>query len=532
MATWGIDLWDQRDIVEKHTSNGIDFLERCASFVKERIRIEQEYAKSLRRLVKQYQFKQKKTEEILPYTYQQAFKQFLQETDDFAGQREVIAEETKNNVLNDMHNVASQSKNERKKALQNLNDLKSHLDQLQKALNVAKAKYEKASDDSNSAYKNYETATQSLDMTKAQILKFQKTSQDKKAHMDKCKDDYQNALENFNKTQQLYYQADFPNTVMKELQTPEENRVQKLANYFKEMSNIMRKVQPIITACLDGMVKAGDTCDPGKDSLTVIDRNKTGEYPPHDLLFEEWGKPHGSTNSLAPSPHVGGGRSKKAGKSTRGKTEKSQIIDPNIADTFSELPIAQREKKYNQKIHELTEQIAHEEKSMAALMKMKDTTASFGGDGNTMQDQFNASDKEIKRLKNLLSQYQAYLDALKDSRNPRPVSTISTASTNDFPPPPVAKQPELQQHQNVPPPPSAEQAPPPPPPLPAQGEFQDEFDDIKCSVLYDFGGSNEGEMTVFAGEELVITEDDDGGWTRVIRGDEEGYIPTSYIQKI
>ena len=39
---------DQRDIVEKHTSNGIDFLERCASFVKERIRIEQEYAKSLR----------------------------------------------------------------------------------------------------------------------------------------------------------------------------------------------------------------------------------------------------------------------------------------------------------------------------------------------------------------------------------------------------------------------------------------------------------------------------------------------------
>jgi len=30
------------------------------------------------------------------------------------------------------------------------------------------------------------------------------------------------------------------------------------------MSNIQRKVQPIITACLDGMVKAGDTCDPAK----------------------------------------------------------------------------------------------------------------------------------------------------------------------------------------------------------------------------------------------------------------------------
>ena len=49
------------------------------------------------------------------YTYQQAFRQFLKETDDYAGQREVIAEETKDKVLNDMHNLAGHSKNERKK---------------------------------------------------------------------------------------------------------------------------------------------------------------------------------------------------------------------------------------------------------------------------------------------------------------------------------------------------------------------------------------------------------------------------------
>ena len=48
-------------------------------------------------------------------TYQQAFRNFLKETDDYAGQREVIAEETKDQVLTDMHNVASHSKNERKK---------------------------------------------------------------------------------------------------------------------------------------------------------------------------------------------------------------------------------------------------------------------------------------------------------------------------------------------------------------------------------------------------------------------------------
>ena len=50
----------------------------------------------------------------------------------------------------------------------------------------------------------------------------------------------------------------------KDLQTPEESRIQKLSEYFKVMSNIQRKVQPIITACLDGMVKAAETCDPPK----------------------------------------------------------------------------------------------------------------------------------------------------------------------------------------------------------------------------------------------------------------------------
>ena len=48
-----------------------------------------------------------------------------------------------------------------------------------------------------------------------------------------------------------------------------------------------------------------------------------------------------------------------------------------------------------------------------------------------------------------------------------------------------------------------------------------------------FVGGTEGELTVSAGEELVIVEDDDGsGWTLVARGSEEGYVPTSYVQKI
>lgn len=45
-------------------------------------------------------------------------------------------------------------------------------------------------------------------------------------------------------------------------------------------------------------------------------------------------------------------------------------------------------------------------------------------------------------------------------------------------------------------------------------------------------GRSEGELTVSAGEELVIIEDDGSGWTLVARGAEEGYVPTSYVEKL
>ena len=52
---WGTELWDKYGELCAHTSTGIDFLDsHVASFVKERGKIEVEYAKSLRALVKRY----------------------------------------------------------------------------------------------------------------------------------------------------------------------------------------------------------------------------------------------------------------------------------------------------------------------------------------------------------------------------------------------------------------------------------------------------------------------------------------------
>jgi len=54
-----------------------------------------------------------------------------------------------------------------------------------------------------------------------------------------------------------------------------------------------------------------------------------------------------------------------------------------------------------------------------------------------------------------------------------------------------------------------------------------------CRALYAFEAQSEGSIPLYEGEEMSVIEIDQGdGWTRVRRncGDEEGFVPTSYIQ--
>lgn len=558
MGTWGTELWDQRDAIEKHTQTGIEFLDKCAGFVKERIRIEQEYAKSLRRMVKQYQLK-KKDEENLPFSYIRSFKNFLQENDDYAGQREIISEELYNTILKEMQKLSLDLKSERKRTLQKLTEFKNQLDHHHKSLLAAKKKYDQASEESNSAQKNYEGAEQSLDMTKAQILKYQKISHEKTAQANKACEEYKNSLDFFNVKQTSYYENELPLMITNELQKPEEGRIEKLSLFLQNFSNIHKKVLPIITKCLDGMTEAGKVCDAPADSLLLVDHHKSGELPPGDINFEEHGK---STN---PVP-----MSKKSSRSSMFKKKDSILAtSENIANDYSYLPPAQRKKKFNKAITSLEEQLTQLEKAKVGALKLKENSEKFGGDINDIENNIEAYEKEIERIRPLLHQYQCYLAATidaelsrKESRSASVRSTqmdsfepvvISDVTSQEIPSketptknglpkeeeaPPKESLPKDSPPAEVPPSPviSASVDTPPSPVISACVDTPDyttcdEFHELQCRVLYDFDSTNDGEMSVRSGEELVVIDEDDGsGWTHVTRGGDEGYIPTSYIE--
>ena len=77
--SWGKELWDGQEAVEKHTKLTTDVMEKYASFVKDRIQTEKDYAKSLRKLAKQYQLKEKNKDDF-DFSYMRAFRDVIQES--------------------------------------------------------------------------------------------------------------------------------------------------------------------------------------------------------------------------------------------------------------------------------------------------------------------------------------------------------------------------------------------------------------------------------------------------------------------
>ncbi|RDW62595.1 FCH-domain-containing protein [Coleophoma crateriformis] len=51
-------------------------------------------------------------------------------------------------------------------------------------------------------------------------------------------------------------------------------------------------------------------------------------------------------------------------------------------------------------------------------------------------------------------------------------------------------------------------------------------------MLYGYDANGDGELTVTEGKDVTILEPDDGGWTKIKSGGQEGLVPTAYIEII
>lgn len=575
--SWGIELWDQYNNISIHTSKGIDFLDKYGSFVKDRCAIEVEYAAKLRRLAKNYQPKGKKgDEEDNEFTSHQAYKSMLKETIDLAGQREIVAENLQSQCIAGINLLSKTLRDERKKTLQEGQDLQQNLNAQLAALDRAKRNYEKAYREAEKAVENYQKADADFNLSRAEVEKQRHNMTLKCAQSDDAKNEYANQLQKSNKLQHSHFQSSLP-SVFNRLQELDEKRTQGLKEFIRAAANVESQVAPIIARCLEGIVRASESINEKEDSFKVIERYQSGFQPPGDIPFEDLSKGDGesqqislpSNNNLTLKGTMGALKNKKrGGLFTIFGGNKNTITADGMKDDFSDLPPQQRRKKLQSKIQEIQQKIYQEQGARDGLIKMKGVYESNAllGDPQTVQGELKECEHKLEKLKNELRKYQILLEDIKQQPSQHSPQTNRITHNNHQNGGHANNNHRSSRHSNgsnedgddaVDDARSLSSSSASPEsglgtshsslPGSGQGSNNDNHNDYDyesdplpplgtCKALYPFDATSEGSIPMAEGEELHVIELDQGdGWTRVRRmvGSnmiEEGFVPTSYIE--
>ncbi|KAM5146101.1 formin-binding protein 1 isoform 4-T4 [Mantella aurantiaca] len=602
--SWGTELWDQFDNLEKHTQWGIEVLEKYIKFVKERTEIEINYAKQLRNLSKKYQTKKNsKEEEESKYTSCKAFQNTLNETSDYAGQHEVISENMSSHIIAELTRFVQELKQERKSNFHEGRKAQQHIETCWKQLESSKRRFERDCKEADRAQQHFEKMDADINVTKADVEKARQQAQIRHQMADDSKGDYSSVLQKFNREQNEHYHTHMPG-IFQKLQDMEEKRIARLGESLKTYAETDRQVIPIIGKCLDGITKSAESINEKQDSQTVIEAFKSGFEPPGDVDFEDFtqsmkrtvsdtsltntradgktdpkvpGKSRGKLwpfikknklMSLLTSPHQppppppasaspcavpNGPQSPKQQKEPLShRFNDFMTSKPKIhcfrslkrggatPEDFSNLPPEQRRKKLQQKVDELNKDTQKEIDQRDALTKMRDVymknpqMGDAGSVGQKLIEIGNNIEKlrvEVQKFEGWLAEVEGRLpvrndssrrqSALYETQNAAPVNNCAQDRESS---PDGSYTEDQSQETEVKVTPT---------------EFDDDFDDEEplptigtCKALYPFDGENEGTISVTEGEVLNVIEEDKGdGWTRIRRSEEEeGYVPTSYIE--
>ncbi|XP_074791036.1 cdc42-interacting protein 4 isoform X2 [Natator depressus] len=452
---WGTELWDQFDDIERHTQWGLDLMEKYVKFVKERTEIEQAYAKQLR------------------FCQYQAFLQVVKELNDFAGQREVVAENLMTQICMELSKNAQELKQERKLHFQEGRRAQQQLENSFKQLENSKRKFERDCREAEKAMLAAEKLDQDLNATKADVEKA-KQQANLRSHMaEESKNEYASFLQKFNRDQSQFYFLEMPQ-IFNKLQEMDERRTVRLKEGYGIFSETERQVMPIIGKCLDGMKAAADSVNEKNDSQVLIELHKSGFERPGDVDFEDFSQPINRTSSdsslgtprgtldgrldprllgknkgkrwlfskknklpppplspvisAPPPPSSSATNGPPSPKFTRdplsyclneiNKTVKPRIASfrslkrgPVITEDFSHLPPEQRRKKLQQKIEERNRELQKEIDQRDALNKMKDVYQKTPqmGDPASLEPKISETLSNIEKLRLEIQKYESWL---------------------------------------------------------------------------------------------------------------------------
>ncbi|XP_068067368.1 formin-binding protein 1 isoform X12 [Anomalospiza imberbis] len=513
------------------------------------------------------------------YTSTRAFLATLNEMNDYAGQHEVISENMTSLITAELTRYVQELKQERKSHFHDGRKAQQHIETCWKQLEASKRRFERDCKEADRAQQYFEKMDADINVTKADVEKARQQAQLRHQMAEDSKAEYSSTLQKFNSEQHEHYYTHIPN-IFQKIQEMEERRILRIGESMKTFAEVDRQVIPIIGKCLDEITKAAESVDHKNDSQMVIEAFKSGFEPPGDVDFEDFTQPMKRTVSESSlSNSRGDGKSEpKFGSKSKGKlwpfikknkspkqqkeplshrfnefmTSKPKIhcfrsLKRGLSlklgagpEDFSNLPPEQRRKKLQQKVDELNRDIQKEMDSRDALTKMKDVYIKNPqmGDAASVDQRLAELGQNIEKLRLEVQKFEGWLAEVEgrllarteqprrqsgvyEAQNPSGVN--SCAQDRESSPDGSYTEEQSQETEMK---------------VPAT-DFDDEFDDEEplptigtCKALYTFEGQNEGTISVAEGEMLYVIEEDKGdGWTRIRRNeDEEGYVPTSYVE--
>ncbi|TDH13418.1 hypothetical protein EPR50_G00057230 [Perca flavescens] len=573
-CSWGTELWDQFDNLEKHTSWGIDFLERYSKFIKERADIELSYAKQIRSLSKKYHPKRSREDESR-YTWCLAFAATLQQLNELAVQREELAENLNTQIACELTRYTQEVKTERKTHFQDGRRAQQHIESSWKQLESSKRRFERDCKEAERAQQVSDRIDldNKTDGEKRCSLKARQTAQQKKQAAEESRKEYVTSLNQFNQDQHQHYHTLVP-VIYQRIQDMEERRIERICEAMRSSAEAERKVLPVVSRCLDVMMDASEGIQPRMDTQQVVEVYKSGFDPPGDVEFEDYSatmRRSISESSYLDNRTEGRRHSRKLWPFIRKNKLLTLLSSPRqpppppptspspggVANSPQSPPPASRE-PITQRLNELMSSGSRTRKQCLRSLKRGLSLKLGSGPADCshlppeqrrkkLQTRINNINEEIQRereqrdallkmrevyerspqmgdagsLEPRLEEVKQSLQRLDDELRRNQLDNRSPAS-RESPDGSYTEDHSAELHFKS-----------------RSSEFDDDFDDEEplpsigtCKSLYPFQGQNEGTLSMVEGELLSVVEEDKGdGWTRVRRNlEEEGYVPTSYIK--
>ncbi|OWK12560.1 TRIP10 [Cervus elaphus hippelaphus] len=484
------------------------------------------------------------------FSQQQSFVQILQEVNDFAGQRELVAENLSVRVCLELAKYSQEMKQERKMHFQEGRRAQQQLESGFKQLENSKRKFERDCREAEKAAQTAERLDQDINATKADVEKAKQQAHLRSHMAEESKNEYAAQLQRFNRDQSHFY--------------------------FSQMPQIFDDSQVLIELHKSGFARPGDvefedfsqpmnrvpsdsslgTPSDGRPELRGASRSRAKRWP-----FGKKNKPCppplSPLGGPLPSALPNGPPSPRSGLDPLAiLSEISKSVKPRLAsfrslrgsrgtvvtEDFSHLPPEQQRKRLQQQLEERNRELQKEMDQREALKKMKDVYEKTPqmGDPASLEPRITETLNNIERLKLEVQKYEAWLAEAES----RVLSNRGdTLGRHTRPPdPPVSAPPDSSSNSNNGSQENKESSEEPPSEegqdAPIYTEFDEEFEEEPaspighCVAIYHFEGSSEGTISMAEGEDLSLMEEDKGdGWTRVRRKQGgEGYVPTSYLR--